>query len=167
MSDFLALGLGRHSISADTASSLAHAQETGNSEHQLYSQITFRFYDIWLGMVMVFDTKDASRIGTVHTKLSWSPNGLGNWSWVDPGGLLGRSFIPLGTQGSFSSHIIFAADAPVPIPAENSIRVYYAGCNGPREYSWAHPIAAALWLKFWALTTSCCPPHLRSLPSER
>ena len=30
-------------------------------------------------------------------------------SWVDPGGLLGKPFIPLGPAGSFSSHIIFAA----------------------------------------------------------
>ena len=31
--------------------------EVGDADHQLYSQITFRFYDIWLGMVMVFDGK--------------------------------------------------------------------------------------------------------------
>ena len=26
--------------------------EVGDADHQLYSQITFRFYDIWLGMVV-------------------------------------------------------------------------------------------------------------------
>ena len=41
-------------------------------------------------------------------------------SWVDPGGLLGKPFIPLGPAGSFSSHIIFAASpshTPQPRPA--------------------------------------------------
>ena len=56
--------------------------EVGNSHHQLYSQITFRFYDIWLGLVMVFDADDAAKIGTVHCRLSWSPNGRNSWSWV-------------------------------------------------------------------------------------
>jgi len=105
--------------------------EVGDGEHQLYSQVTFRFYDIWLGMVMVFDTADASKIGTVHTRLSWSPDGLANWSWVDPGGLLGKSFIPLGPEGTFASHIIFAADAPIPV--NDTIRVYYMGGNGPHN----------------------------------
>ena len=30
----------------------------GSSAHQLYSQITFPFYNIYLGLVMVFDTAD-------------------------------------------------------------------------------------------------------------
>jgi hypothetical protein len=107
--------------------------EVGTAAHQLYSQITFRFYDIWLGLVMVFDAEHASTVGTVHTKLSWSADGQKGWAWVDKGGLLGKPFIPLGPAGSFSSHIIFAADAPVPVPAEESVRVYYMGGNGPHN----------------------------------
>ena len=92
--------------------------EVGNSHHQLYSQITFRFYDIWLGLVMVFDADDAAKIGTVHCRLSWSPNGRDGWSWVDTtgstdDGLTGPVFLPLGPPGSYDSHITFAADAPV------------------------------------------------------
>ena len=55
-------------------------------------------------------------------------------------GLTGRVFLPLGPAGSFDSHITFAADAPVIMPAgvgagtgrkgeeeEEHIRVYYMG----------------------------------------
>eukprot|EP01043_Picozoa_sp_COSAG02_P033299 COSAG02_NODE_2265_length_9290_cov_136.371628_7_plen_286_part_00 len=119
--------------------------EVGNMHHQLYSQITFRFYDIWLGLVMVFDADDAAKIGTVHCRLSWSPNGRDGWSWVDSAGsadlgLTGRVFLPLGPPGSYDSHITFAADAPVIMPAgsatddkDEHIRVYYMGGNGPHN----------------------------------
>ena len=42
----------------------------------------------------LIDEHLATQIGTVHTRLSWSPDGLANWSWVDPGGLLGKSSNP-------------------------------------------------------------------------
>jgi hypothetical protein len=41
----------------------------GTLQHQLYSQITWRFYDIFLGIVMTFDAKDPA--GQVHCMLSW------------------------------------------------------------------------------------------------
>jgi hypothetical protein len=34
--------------------------ESGVAAHQLYSQITWRFYDIFLGIVMTFDAEDGS-----------------------------------------------------------------------------------------------------------
>jgi hypothetical protein len=34
--------------------------------------VTFPFYNVWLGLVAVFDTADAANVGTVHTRLSWS-----------------------------------------------------------------------------------------------
>ena len=34
--------------------------ERGSNAHQLYSQITFRFYDIFFGIVMVFDAENGS-----------------------------------------------------------------------------------------------------------
>lgn len=119
--------------------------EVGNAHHQLYSQITFRFYDIWLGLVMVFDADNAAKVGTVHCRLSWSPNGHDSWSWVDSTGptehgLIGRVFLPLGPPGSYDSHITFAADSPVIMPAgsvaddpSEHIRVYYMGGNGPHN----------------------------------
>ena len=47
--------------SATEATETLTQVEAGNAHHQLYSQITFRFYDIWLGLVMVFDADNAVR----------------------------------------------------------------------------------------------------------
>lgn len=118
--------------------------ESGTNEHQLYSQVTFPYYNIWLGLVAVFDTKDASTIGTVHTKLSWAPSAEGPWNWLDKNGLTGESFIPLGTPSSgqseesaigmnppFDSHIIFSAH--LPFAEDNHLRIYYMGGNGPHN----------------------------------
>jgi hypothetical protein len=46
----------------------------GNADHQLYSQITWPWHNTWLGIVMVFDTVDASTFGKgkVHCRLAWS-----------------------------------------------------------------------------------------------
>ena len=57
--------------------------------------MTFPYYNIWLGLVAIFDTVNPSTVGTVHTRLSWSPD-LHTWDWVAPGGLTGTPFIPLG-----------------------------------------------------------------------
>ena len=55
--------------------------------------MTFPFYNVWLGLVAVFDTTDPSTIGTVHTRLSWAPAPLGPWQWLAPGGLAGTPFV--------------------------------------------------------------------------
>eukprot|EP00039_Didymoeca_costata_P002400 m.59923 g.59923 ORF g.59923 m.59923 type:complete len:495 (-) comp11280_c0_seq6:124-1608(-) len=127
--------------------------EQGTEDHQLYSQITFKFHDgvsrylshvvftliftVFLGIVMVFDAKYASTIGFVHCRLVWSPDAI-HWKWVDAGGLEGKDFIPLGTSGgaqgnAFDSHVCFAAARPVEL--DNEIRVYYMGGNGPHSGS--------------------------------
>ena len=41
----------------------------GSSAHQLYSQVTFPFYNLYLGLVMVFDTNRPTTIGTVECRL--------------------------------------------------------------------------------------------------
>ena len=71
--------------------------EQGTSAHQLYSQITFPWLDVYLGIVSVFDTANSSTFGSgkVHCRLSISHD-LQSWKWVGSGGLLGRDFIPLG-----------------------------------------------------------------------
>ena len=70
--------------------------EHGNAAAQLYSQITWQWHGIFLGIVMVYDAQSSS--GHVHCRLSWSPStdGLSGWQWVDEGGLTGADFIPLG-----------------------------------------------------------------------
>ena len=103
--------------------------------HQLYSQITWRFYDIYFGIVMVFDATNGNKgpdAGHVHCMLSWSPD-ASTWHWVDRGGLEGlREFIPTGEPGSFESHVCFAAHSPLRMP-DGSSRVYYMGGNGPHS----------------------------------
>ena len=124
--------------------------ETGSNEHQLYSQVTFPYYNVWLGLVAVFDTKDPRKVGTVHTRLSWSHD-THTWQWLDEGGLTGKSIIPLGERhgtaknsssssvlsssspsssppasppvyGPFDSHIIFPAHAPFEV--DGQVRMY-------------------------------------------
>lgn len=125
--------------------------EDGTEEHQLYAQVTFPFYNVWLGLVAVFDTSEPETVGTVHTRLSWAPTPLGPWEWLDKGsppssGLTGPAFIPLGklpeaqkalsgpvTSPPFDSHIIFPAHTPFYDAADGAVRVYYAGGNGPHN----------------------------------
>jgi len=106
--------------------------ETGTNDHQLYAQVTFPFYNIWIGLVAVFDTRAPSTVGTIHTRLSWSNSSLGPWQWLD-GGLTGPSIIPLGGDREFDSHIVFPAHAPFADATDGSIRMYYAGGNGPHN----------------------------------
>lgn len=48
--------------------------EQGNTDHQLYSQITWPYYDIYLGIIMIFDATDGTtgNHGHVHCRLAWS-----------------------------------------------------------------------------------------------
>ena len=104
----------------------------GTLHHQLYSQITWRFYDVFLGIVMTFDAKDPA--GHVHCMLSWSDGTANNWQWVDAeGGLAAlKEFIPAGAADAFDSHICFAAHVPLRMP-DGTSRVYYMGGNGPHS----------------------------------
>lgn len=103
--------------------------EKGVNAHQLYSQITWRFYDIMLGIVMVFDATNGNTgpaAGHVHCMLSFSTDNASTWDWVDPKGLDGLTeFIPAGKLGSFESHVCFAAHTPLRM-GDGSTRVYCA-----------------------------------------
>ena len=123
--------------------------ETGEVAHQLYSQVSFRWHSIYMGIVMVYDATDP--INRVHCRLVWAhpsealtPATAGNasasgWRWVDPGGITGADFIPLNSTvppggNAFDSHLCYAAP-PVHTPAGE--RLYYMGSNGP--HSGSHP----------------------------
>jgi len=122
------------SLPGKFAWSTAHAPalvEQGTADHQLYSQITFKFWDVYLGIVMVYDATSA--LGHVSCRLSWSADGE-KWAWVDKGGLTGADFIPHGgttPTNTFDSHVCFAAASPVEL--DDEIRVYYMGGNGPHN----------------------------------
>lgn len=70
--------------------------DQGTIDHQLYSQITFPYYNAYLGIIMVFDAKEGTTQGHIHCRLSWSGDSH-TWHWVDEGGLEGKDFIPLGS----------------------------------------------------------------------
>ena len=55
---------------------------SGGDDNQTYAQITFTFYDIFLGLVMIFDS--TSPQGRVYCELSWSPN-MYDWHRVNKG----------------------------------------------------------------------------------
>jgi hypothetical protein len=100
-----------------------------NPTSQYYSQVTFPFYNIYLGIVMVFHAVDPPNVygrGKVHCELVYTtdPSMTANWTRIAPG----VDFIPLGTpmgegKGQFDSHICFASG--VPIRMDSEIYVYY------------------------------------------
>ena len=102
----------------------------GTLQAQLYSQLTFKWLDVYLGLVMVYDAASADQ--KVHCRLAWSKSATDWWQWVEgPAGLTtGRDFIALGGAGEFDSHICFASK-PVAMPTEE--RLYYMGGNGPHS----------------------------------
>ena len=117
---------------------------SGTLSHQLYSQITFPWLDVWLGLVMVYEETNPHNL--VRCRLAWTRDifaagtPAGEWTWVDEGGLTGKEFIPLNSTGeraktqptgqAFDSHLIFAS-RPVHLPDHE--RLYYVGSNGPHS----------------------------------
>jgi len=93
--------------------------------------VTWPFYNIYLGIVMVFDAVDPPNVynkGKVHCELAMTadPNMTSGWHRVAPG----NDFIPLGAvrwlgKGAFDSHICFASGLPLRL--QDEIRVYYMG----------------------------------------
>ena len=105
----------------------------GSSARQLYSQVTFPWLNVWLGLVMVYHAKEPAE--RVRCHLAWARTPDAEWQWVDPLGLQdgAREAIPLGDAGTFDSHICFAASTPrrVGEGASAHERLYYMGGNGP------------------------------------
>lgn len=103
---------------------------------QLYSQVTFPFYNVYLGIVMAFDAVDPPNVygkGKVRCELAWSADGK-TFQRMHPG----QSFIPPGSieNRDFDSHICFAAAHPVKTASQ--VQLFYMGGDGP-HYSPAWP----------------------------
>ncbi len=104
---------------------------------QFYSQVSWPYYNIYLGIAMVFDAVDPHNTfgkGKVHCELVWSPDGT-RYRRVLPEGEV--DFIPHGpatrpgaSDNAFDSHICFASAHPVKTTG-GDIRVYYMGGDGP------------------------------------
>ena len=129
----------------------------GTPEQQLYAQLTWKWHQLYLGLVMVYDATDHVN-NRVHCRLAWSHSAQAGWRWVDPGGLTGRDLIPLGSDtapghNDFDSHLCYGAipvrargGAPGSPHSERSEpatataqqqheRLYYMGSNGPHSGS--------------------------------
>ena len=107
-----------------------------NPERQFYSQVTFPFFNVYLGILMILDAADPPNTfnkSKVHCELSFSHDAV-NWQRIEPG----REFIPLGSveDKAWDSHVCFAAAFPVKEASE--IRLYYMGGDGP-HYSPPYP----------------------------
>jgi hypothetical protein len=86
---------------------------------------------IYIGIGNVFNpTEEAGRVpmGQVNSVLGWSPDGR-RWKWIRPN----DSFLPLGKAGDFDACGIFGAkqDPLRTATANDTLRIYYVGCNGP------------------------------------
>lgn len=87
---------------------------------QTYAMPVFRYAGVYLGMVMLLNTKT----DLVDCELTWSPDTI-HWERVCPG----RPLIPRGPKGSYDWGCIYAAACPV--VRDDEIMIYYGGNNGP------------------------------------
>ena len=107
--------------------------------HQYYSQVSFPYYNGYLGILSIFSAVDPPNVygkGKVHCELAWSADG-DRYERIAPG----TDFVPLGSVNArdFDSHVCFASAHPVKL--HNETRVYYMGGDGP-HYSpdWPDPL---------------------------
>ena len=87
---------------------------------QTYAMPVFRYANVYLGLVMIFDTET----DLVDCELAWSPDTV-QWARVCPG----TPLISRGPKGSCDSGCVYAAAYPV--VRDDEIRLYYAGSDGP------------------------------------
>lgn len=87
---------------------------------QTYAMPVFRYADVYLGLVMILNTKT----DLVDCELAWSADTI-QWNRICPG----TPLIPRGPQGSRDSGCIYAAACP--IVRNDGILVYYGGNDGP------------------------------------
>jgi len=110
----------------------------GNASEQLYSMASFRWLDVRLGLVMVFDAAEPTTQGRVHCRLLFqaprAANASAPFDFVGGPACAAADFIPLGAEDEFDSHICFAAAHPLPgASAGDPTRLYYFGGNGPHN----------------------------------
>ena len=91
----------------------------GNLEQQTYAMPVFRYADVYLGLVMILNT----RTDRVHCELSWSPDTV-QWHRVDPG----HALIPNSdTPRDYDWGCVYAGATPS--IRDDEIRIYYGASN--------------------------------------
>ena len=88
---------------------------------QTYAMPVFRYADVYLGLVMIFRTKE----DRVHCELTWSAE-TRRWHRIDAN----TPLIPNSpTKGDYDWGCVYAAARPV--VRDKEIRLYYGGSDGP------------------------------------
>jgi hypothetical protein len=90
----------------------------GTPERQTYAMPVFPFEQVYLGLLMVLDT----RTDAVDCELAWSPDTV-RWERIAPGSPL----IPRGPAGAHDAGCIYGAASPV--VEESGMRLYYGGSD--------------------------------------
>ncbi|MDZ4818769.1 MAG: hypothetical protein SGJ20_07335 [Planctomycetota bacterium] len=108
-------------------------------EHQTYALQAFPYSGVYLGLLMVLDTRN----DTVQCELAWSPD-TQHWNRICPG----HALIGNGPEGSYDAGCVYASP---PIIQERRIQLYYGGSNG-RHGDWRDSFLcrAELSLDRWA-----------------
>lgn len=105
-------------------------------ELQTYAMPVFRYGGVYLGLVMIFRTRE----DRVHCELAWSPDTVA-WHRIDPDApLIANS----PRKGDYDWGCAFAAAYPVFLKDE--IRLYYGGSNGPHG-NWRQAFLALATLR--------------------
>jgi hypothetical protein len=123
-----------HSLTDDFMGDYSPATPTGlnsSDDYQPDGLVVWPYEGIYLGIGNVFNPAQkpgAVAIGQVNMVLGWSPDAR-RWKWLVPG----DSIIPLGAAGEFDSCGVFGAkqDPLRTVAANDTLRLYYTGCNGP------------------------------------
>merc|ERR1712070_628505 len=123
-----------HSLTEDFMGDWAAATPTGlnsSSDYQPDGLVVWPYAGIYIGVGNVFNPTQedgaAAVKGQVNMVLGWSADGR-RWKWLVPN----DSIIPLGAEGDFDACGVFGAKQdPLRTTVNDTLRMYYAGCNGP------------------------------------
>ena len=128
---FTKLNLGERLVARFESDDFIHWKNTGmvlrssaeeGKSVQTYALTPFRYGNIWLGYVMMYNVGKGR---TVDCELAWSPDSI-TWRRVTPG----VAFIPRGLKGSYDSECIYAMSGPA-IAQGNDLLIYYGGSDFP------------------------------------
>merc|ERR1712060_698787 len=102
-----------------------------SAQYQPDGLVAFPYEGIYIGIGNDFNPTQvagaAAAIGQVNMVLGWSADGR-QWKWLVPN----DSIIPLGAAGDFDACGVFGAKQdPGRTIVNDTMRLYYAGCNGP------------------------------------
>jgi hypothetical protein len=89
-------------------------------ERQTYALIVFPYAQVYLGLVMMFNTVT----DLVDCELAWSSDTV-HWQRVCPG----RALIPRGPEGGFDWGCVYGA--AYPFLKDGRLHLYYGGSDGP------------------------------------